>query len=314
MDMDKDQELKALLHNPRYTHPDLSGGVMKKLYEEQKQTVRGPFWMKHKISLMVAAGMLLTASTGFAAVQYQSLKNNQGEVVYQVKPAQEFTAYEEEEVQRLTISRELGEELLAPGTAAIFYILDHNPDGKLDTRYQPVEYTDLSSLRIKLSGESLTLADALPGGYEFKEAAASFAPVTLLNPPTADEEAAIAGQLRKQAEAAGRSYGMMPVELSDQILNLTAVYKQGEQEIQVTATRSEGEFTAYVDEKVEFTAEKLVTGGTEMIYTKYKGGNSLTWSEEIPGSGQTYQYQIDEMSGQFLSKEEMIALAKPLLP
>lgn len=81
----------------------------------------------------------------------------------------------------------------------------------------------------------------------------------------------------------------------------------------MTTTRSEGEFTAYVDEQVDFTAEKAVVNGTEMIYTKYKGGNSLTWSAAVPGSRDTYQYQIDEMSGQFLSKEALIAIAKPLL-
>lgn len=311
MDTDKDQELKALLHNPRFSHPDISGEVMQRLYAGHQ--VKGAFWMKHKISLLVVAGMLLTASTGFAAVQYQSLKNKQGEVVYQVKPAKAFPAYEEEELQRLNLSHELGEALLEKGTAAIFYVLDHNPDGKLDTEYKPLVYTDLSSLRNKLSAQSLTVADKLPGGYEFQTATAYFQPVTLLHPPTPDEEKAIADQLRKQAEAAGRNYGIMPVELSDQILNLTAVYKQGEQEIKVTTTRTEGEFTAYVDEKVDFTAEKAVVNGTEMIYTKYKGGNSLTWSAAVPGSRDTYQYQIDEMSGQFLSQEALIAIAKPLL-
>ncbi|KHL96548.1 hypothetical protein QW71_06315 [Paenibacillus sp. IHB B 3415] len=311
MDTDKDQELKELLHNPRFSHPDISGEVMKRLYAGHQ--VKGAFWMKHKINLLVVAGMLLTASTGFAAVQYHSLKNKQGEVVYQVKPAKAFPAYEEEELQRLNLSHELGEALLEKGTAAIFYVLDHNPDGKLDTEYKPLVYTDLSSLRNKLSAQSLTVADKLPGGYEFQTATAYFKPVTLLHPPTPDEEKAIADQLRKQAEAAGRNYGIMPVELSDQILHLTAVYKQGEQEIKVTTTRSEGEFTAYVDEQVDFTAEKAVVNGTEMIFTKYKGGNSLTWSAAVPGSRDTYQYQIDEMSGQFLSKEALIAIAKPLL-
>ncbi|WNS42405.1 DUF4367 domain-containing protein [Paenibacillus sp. MMS20-IR301] len=306
--MDMNQELKALLHNPHFRHPDLSGQVMQRLYTGEREA-RKPFWLKYKISLLVTAGLLLTASTGFAAVQYQSLKNRQGELVYQVKPAQEFPAFEEEELQRLNLSRELGEELLAPGTAAIFYILEHNPDGKLDTQNKPVNYSDLASLRTKLSGQDLALAGTLPGGYKFQEAAAYFEPVT----PATDEEAAIADQLRKQAEAAGRSYGMMPVRLSDQILNVTAVYKQGDQEVTVTARRATGVSTAYVDEQVDFTAEKVTAGDTQMIYTKYKGGNSLSWSLDIPGSDETYQYQLDEMSGQFLSKEEMIALAEPFL-
>ncbi|MNI30029.1 hypothetical protein D3C73_838580 [compost metagenome] len=53
-----------------------------------------------------------------------------------------------------------------------------------------------------------------------------------------------------------------------------------------------------------------------MIYTQYKGGNSLTWSAETPvdgGEQEILQYQIDEMSGQYFSKEELVRLAGPFL-
>lgn len=71
-----------------------------------------------------------------------------------------------------------------------------------------------------------------------------------------------------------------------------------------------GEFTAYVDEKVDFTSEKVVVDGVEMIYTKSKGENSIVWTAEVPGSTELYQYQIDDMSGQYLSKADMIEIAK----
>ncbi|MNI59057.1 hypothetical protein D3C73_1142000 [compost metagenome] len=132
----------------------------------------------------------------------------------------------------------------------------------------------------------------------------------MVNPPTPEEEAATAEKLRKQAEASKREYAMMPVELSNQLLNVRTVYAQGKNEIAVTIVKSKGEFTAYVDEKVEFTSEKVVVDGVEMIYTQYKGGNSMAWTAEVPGSTEHYQYQIDDMSGQYLSKAEMIEIAK----
>ncbi|MNN96863.1 hypothetical protein D3C81_2159180 [compost metagenome] len=67
-----------------------------------------------------------------------------------------------------------------------------------------------------------------------------------------------------------------------------------------------------MDEDVDFTSEKLTVRGVDMIYTQYKGGNSLTWSAGTAGQ-EILQYQIDEMSGQYFSKEELVRLAGPFL-
>ncbi|QQZ62578.1 hypothetical protein JI735_08380 [Paenibacillus sonchi] len=308
MRFDKDQDLKELLRSPQFNETDLSGKVMKRLYAGQSGKER--FLVKYKVSVMVIAGMLLTASSGFAAVQYQSLKNKQGEVTYQVKPAKVAPVPQEEELQRWKISRDLGDKLLQEGSAAVFYVVAHNPNRQMDTRFKPVTFTDLSVLRSKLSGQPVVIADSLTGNYAFKSAKVSFKPVNMVNPPTAEEEAAMAEKLRKQAEASNQEYAMMPVELSNQLLHIETIYAQGKNEIAVTITKSKNEFTAYVDEKVDFTSEKVVVDGVEMIYTKYKGGNSMVWTAEIPGSTELYQYQIDDMSGQYLSKADMIEIAK----
>ncbi|CQR59114.1 hypothetical protein [Paenibacillus riograndensis] len=308
MRFDKDQDLKELLRSPQFSETDLSGKVMKRLYAGQSGKER--FLVKYKVSVMVIAGMLLTASSGFAAVQYQSLKNKQGEVTYQVKPAKEASVPQEEELQRWKISRDLGDKLLQEGSAAVFYVVAHNPNRQMDTRFKPVTFTDLSVLRSKLSSQPVVIADSLTGNYAFKSARVFFKPVNMVNPPTPEEEAATAEKLRKQAEASKQEYAMMPVELSNELLNIRTVYAQGKNEIAVTIVKSKGEFTAYVDEKVDFTSEKVVVDGVEMIYTKYKGGNSIVWTAEVPGSTELYQYQIDDMSGQYLSKADMIEIAK----
>ncbi|MBT2289296.1 hypothetical protein J7E73_09135 [Paenibacillus albidus] len=310
MRLDKDQDLKELLRNPQFSETDLSAKVMKRLHAGAGQSRKERFLVKYKVSVLVIAGMLLTASSGFAAVQYQSLKNKQGEVTYQVKPLKEAPAYEEEKLQRLRISRDLGDKLLQEGSAAVFYVVAHNPNGEMDTRFKPVTFTDLSELRSKLSGQPVVIADSLTDNYTFKSAQVFFEPVNRVNPPTPEEEAATAEKLRKQAEATNQEYAMMPVELSSQLLNIRTVYAQGKKEIAVTIVKSKGEFTAYVDEKVEFTSEKVVVDGVEMIYTRYKGGNNITWAAEVPGSTDLYQYQIDDMSGQSLSKADMIEIAK----
>lgn len=306
-----EKELKEILINAVPGEADLSGSVMRRLYAGQQTKER--FFMKYKIGVLVITGLLLTASSGFAAVHYQTLNNKDGEVTYQVKPATEFPAVQQEEIERLDYSRELAEQLLQEGTAAIFYVVPHNPGGVTDTRSKPVTYTDLPALQARLSGQSVFLTDALPDGYSFHSASVYYKPVNLLSPPSPTEAAATADKLRVMAEQSGQDYAMLPVELSDQLLNMTAAYRQGEQEITVSISKSAGPATTYVDESVDFTAEKLVVHGVEMIYTQYKGGNSLTWSAGIPGGQELLHYQMDEMSGQYFSKEEMIRLAEPFL-
>ncbi|UQZ34415.1 hypothetical protein C2I18_13340 [Paenibacillus sp. PK3_47] len=309
----KEKELKEILLKKDIGDVDLSGRVMKQLYAEQQQKERVNMRYRYKVGVMVITGMLLTASSGFAAVHYQSLSNKNGDVTYQVKPAAEFPAMQEEEIQRLDFSRELGEKLLEEGTAAIFYVIPHNPEGVTDTRLKPVTYSDWSVLQSKLSGQSVKIAEQLAGGYSFHSASVRYMPVNLVNPPAPEEAAATADKLRKQTEQSGKDYAMLPVELSDQIDNLTAAYRQGDKEITVHISRTKGPVTAYMDEQVEFTAEKLVFQGVEMVYTKYKGGNSLAWSAGIPGRQENILYEMHEMSGQYFSKEEMLGMAAPFL-
>ncbi len=169
-------------------------------------------------------------------------------------------------------------------------------------------YSDWSDLQAKLAGQQIGLAGQLPDGYAFQSASVRYEPLT----PAPEEAAAITSKLRKQAEESGKGYALQPVGLSDNLLNVKAAYRLGNDEVTVSISKTDGPATAYVDEQVEFTAEKLTAGGIDLIYTRYKGGNSLTWTAEAP-DGATYQYQLDEMSGQFFSKEEMVRLAEPLL-
>lgn len=170
-------------------------------------------------------------------------------------------------------------------------------------------YSDWSVLQAKLAGQELGLARQLPDGYTFHSASARYEPLT----PSPEEAAAVTDQLRKQAEQSGKGYALLPVGLSDKLLTLTASYRKGDQEVSVRISKTANPSTMYVDDSVDFTAEKLTAGGVELIYTRYKGGNNLTWSVETPGQEGFLLYQIDEMSGQYFSKEEMVGLAEPLL-
>lgn len=286
---------------------------MKKLYAERNKKER--FFVKYKVGVLVAMGMLLTVSSGFAAVKYGVLNNEQGQAVYEVKPSKSAPPqpkYSEEDIKRIGMSRDLAEELLPDGSAAIFYIVPNNPNKQTDTRFKPFVFNDVSALRAKMAGTPVKIPDRLQEDYKFENAKVFFQPVNEVNPPTPDEKAATAEKLRKQAEESGKDYAMMPIELSDELLRLRAVYKRGDQEVAVTVIKSKDTITAYVDEKIDFRQEKITVKGVEMLYTQYldkdgkDGQKNITWN-----NGGEYTYQIDEFSK--LGKEEFIKIAEAYL-
>lgn len=316
MTLDKDQDLKALFHDPQLPDVDLTGEVMRKLHAEQNKKER--FFVKYKVSILVAVGMLLTVSSGFAAMKYDFLKNKQGEVIYEVKPLKQSPppTSSEEERQRLIKVRDLAEQLLPDGSAGLFYVVPHNPDKQTDTSYKPVMFNDAAALRAKLAGKQVKILDRLGESFKFESAKVFFAPVNEVNRPTPEEKAATAEKLRKQAEESSKDYAMMPLELSDDFFHLRTVYKQGDDEVDVTIVKSNnGPFTAYIEEDIDFEQEKIKVKGVEMLYTVYKdkdgkgGRKNITW---INGSsGAEYTYQIDEFCN--MSKEDLIKIAESFL-
>jgi hypothetical protein len=312
--LDKKQELKSIFHDPRVPEADLAGKVMEKLHAEQRPK---RFSLKYKAGLLIAAGMLLTVSTAFGAVKYFSLKNQQGEVVYEVKPLKEAPNGEttEEERQRMVRSRELGDELLKAGMAALFYIVPNNPNHELDTRFKPMNFNDLSALSNKMAKYPVKLPDSVLKTYHFKDASVYFEPVTDVNPPSPEEKAEIVKKLQQQAKLSGKDYGMMPVKLSDKLLSISVVYKNGKDEImtRIADIGAGNQVTGYVDEKINFDQEKIVINGVETMYTTVNGDPStIEWVVEVPGSGLRYAYMIHSKKGD-LTKEQLIEIAESYL-
>ncbi|UFJ39297.1 DUF4367 domain-containing protein [Brevibacillus humidisoli] len=310
--MDKDQDLKELFHNAQLPEVDLTGSVMRKLNANQNKKER--FTVKNKVGLLVVAGVLLTVSSGFAMFKYGSLQNQQGEVVYEVKPSKELEQpqYQEEDLNRLAMSSQLADELLQDGSAAIFYIVPNNPNHQLETEVKSEVFTDASALRSKLKDESAAIMDSLKEDYKFTWARLTFDPVTEVNPLTPKEQAATAEKLRKQAEESNKEYAMMPVELSDDHWRILSTYKKGESEIQVFVSRSDEPTTIYAHDEWNWKSEKIDVNGVEMLYTEYEGGGKgIVWVHEIAGTEQHLQYNIQV--GNDISKEGLIEIAKSYL-
>lgn len=223
-----DQDLRELFHNTPNFKTDLTSSVMHRLQSESKPKER--FYVKYKVSLLVLAGMLLTVSSGFAAVKYHSLKNSHGEVVYQEKSISEAPAianYSDKERKRISIANQAYDKL-DKGTAMLIYVASHNPDHQLDMRFTPFIFQNAADLRKKVNNSDIKLLDKIEGDYTFEWAEAFMSPITDVKPLTSEEEADIAEKLRQKALASNTDYAMMPIEFADDFRHIRSFYKQGD--------------------------------------------------------------------------------------
>lgn len=315
MNMDRDRDLKKLFDDPRIPDTDLTGKVMRVLHAEKKEKER--FFVKYKVALTAFVGMMLMASTGYAAVQYHSLKNKDGEVVYETKSTKEFGKTEsKDEIERFKAFFELKEKVLKNGEAGLFYMVANNPNHQTDLGTKVAIFQNLSHLRDKITDKSIKIPDSVNGNYTFKQAEVMFRNAQEVNPPSSEEKKIMAEKLRKQAEESNQGYAMMPVEMTDQFFLLFATYQNGEDKIGVNITNLSGKSnpTTYIDEKVEFKQEKLQVKGVEMLHTEFGPSqwHELKWVYESPDKKVKYAYTI---SGDInkVSKETLMKIAESYL-
>lgn len=273
--------------------------------------------MKYKVALTAVVGMMLMASTSYAAVQYHSLTNKDGEVVYWTKSTKEQPGQtaSKDERKRYDAFFELKEKVLKNGEAGLFYVVANNKNHQTDLGTKLAPFQNLFQLRDKITDKSVKIADSVNGNYKFKEAQVLFKNAQEVNPPSPEEKKAMAEKLRKQAEKSKQGYAMMPVEMTDQFHSIWVTYQNGEDTIRVTITnlnkKNGGE---YIDEQSEFKQEKVQVKGVEMLHTEFGPAHvhELTWVYESPDKKKRYVYNVQGKMDK-ISKESLMKIAESYL-
>ncbi|AIQ35945.1 hypothetical protein [Paenibacillus sp. FSL R5-0345] len=273
--------------------------------------------MKYKVALTACVGMMLMASTGYAAVQYHSLKNKDGKVVYETKSTKDYVKTEsKDETARFRAFYELKDKVLKYGEAGLFYMVANNPNHETILGTKVTVFQDLSQLREKITDKSIKIADKVNGNYTFQKADVIFKNAQEVNPPSSEEKKKMAEKLRKQAEESNQGYAMMPVEMTDQFFLLFATYQNGEDKIGVDITNLSGksDSTMYIDENVEFKQEKVQVKGVEMLHTEFTPSQTheLKWVYESPDKKVKYAYTLRGDINK-VSKETLMKLAEGYL-
>ncbi|MGZ7443282.1 hypothetical protein [Paenibacillus sp. TH7-28] len=316
MTPDKDQDLKQLFRETQLPEVDLTPKVMSKLRAEKKTKAR--LLGKRRLVLLVMAGMLLAASTAFAASNYYyAFKSKHGDIIWEEKildkSSPEYKKPSLDEQRRSLNSAGLSNDLLKDGEAAIFYVLENNPDHEIDIEWKRVPFHDLTELRSRMAGQPVKLIDRFEGDYQFSHATVSFYPALYENPLTDQEEAEIAEKLRKQAEESGKGYAMMPIEVSKKYWIMMSSYQRnGKTGILVTASKAPGKQTIWMpEESKDNPRETLEVKGIKMLYTEFATGRNIQWVYDIPGSKEAVYYSIQ--TGLQMNKDQVIELAESYL-
>lgn len=273
--------------------------------------------MKYKVVLTACVGMMLMASTGYAAVQYHSLTNKDGKVVYETKSTKDYVKTEsKDETARFKAFYELKDKVLKNGEAGLFYMVANNPNHETILGTKVTIFQDPSQLRDKITDKSIKIADNINGNYTFQKADVIFKNAQEVNPPSSEEKKKMAEKLRKQAEESNQGYAMMPVEITDQFSLLFATYQNGEDNIGVDITNLSGksDSTMYIDENVKFKQEKVQVKGVEMLHTEFAPSQTheLKWVYESPDKKVKYAYTLRGDINK-VSKETLMKLAEGYL-
>ncbi|EST52236.1 hypothetical protein T458_27365 [Brevibacillus panacihumi W25] len=289
---DSHKDIKDLFSDPRIPRQiDVTKAVMEKIQSQKER-----FFVKYKVSLLVAIGILASVTSAYAAVEYLQLKNEQGEVIYQEKDATQApnTTIQAPDLAMLALMQRESEieEQMEPGTAAAVYVKENNPKKSVRTIAKPFEFAKLEDLQNKI-GTQFAIPAALPDGFAFTSSSVEYEVKR-----DYDKE-----ELYKLAEATDQDYVQKPQEWSDQLSHIVVNYAAGEDTIRVAITNIEGvqDNTVYYVNQDERKTEKVVVDQKEAIYSEqpmrestYK---SIVWVTE--DTGKKLEYRISTNSSKW---------------
>lgn len=297
---DSHKDIKDLFSDPRIPQQiDVTKSVMDNIQSQKER-----FFVKYKVSILVAIALIASITTGYAAAQYYQLKNPQGEVLYQEKDVSEYEGKEkivnelDPETQALYDIRWKIEDNMEPGTAAAVYIVAHNPKKQIFTMSRPFEFTSLVDVRKKV-GEQIFVPETLPGGYSFLDASLE----------NSFKQEYNAEALYKQAEQEKKEYVMQPLEWTNELDTLYLTYKEaggGYMHLHISNFENVVNSTRYIVGLDNQKKEVMKIGQIEVLYTEEVRGDQvrrqIVWVTE--NTGKKVQYEL-EASGDVLNKENI---------
>lgn len=316
---DPEHELKRLFQKVEPSGTDLQDRIMSQIHKESAQKER--FIVKHRVGVLLIAGLLLTASTGFAAMNYQSLFNDKGDVLLEEKPLTADPVHQpsQEEQQRLERMNEIWMNEIKPGEAALIYVVPNNPHHQFDIRSNPLRVENFEQLSHMVHVPGIPLSQKLSGAsrtYTFQKASVSMEYKQDVYELSDEKKEALVQELRLQAQTSGQDHALMPVPVTDQfwLSSMTYVSEQNEISLSIMNNKDKEPLIASYDEDLNTTSRKIKIHGQDVIARTYGGDfTELMWVYQEPETKYAYHYTLGVREG-VVPLEELIHIAETLIP
>lgn len=307
-----EEDLKLLFQKVEPTGTTLQNRITNQIAAEKPAYKKERFLVKYKVSFLILLGALLTASTGFAAVKYQSLTSDSGKVLFEEKP---YTHTEdkrtEEEYKRISKMNEIWMNKIKPGQLAFIYVVPNNPNQKIELKGTAHEITNFNQLQkmVRIPNKPLSKEISANNKYKFKDASVHMEHGVDIYKLSDEEKKEIANKLLVEAQANGQDYALMPVPFKDDFWNANINYVSGKNEITLQIIHATSVSASYGSG--ENVSEKIKINGVDVI--KRNNLEKLIWAYEAPETKKAYVYSLRVANGK-ISDEELIEFAKQIIP
>lgn len=270
MKPNSNQDLRELFHKAEPPHADLSGPVMKQPQGElpKRQGLDRPY-LKYRVSVIIATCILLSISTGFAAVHLYSLTNSKGGTVYEEKifePSILEKKNPQEELRNREVAK-LSYKPLKPGESAALYIAANNPHQTLNLVTGPgLGFKDARALTEELKNQEIKLTNSIRTSrqvYSFDRASLSY---HTPKPLTAEAETSLTEELKRQALESDVGYAMALLETVKDNWNMYISYKSADGQIVIQPRKSKEKLTIYFNENHVDPKEEMKISGVDALY------------------------------------------------
>lgn len=307
-----EEDLKLLFQKVEPTGTTLQNRIINQIEAEKPSYKKERFLVKYKVSFLLLIGALLTASTGFAAVKYQSLTSESGKVLFEEKP---FTHTEdkrtEEEYNRISRMNEIWINKIKPGQLAFIYVVPNNPNQKINLKGMAHEISSFNELQKMVRIPNRPIYKELSANikYKFKNASVYMEEGVDIYKLSDEEKKEIANKLLAEAQANGQDYALMPVPFKDDFWHANVNYVSGKKEFTLQIIHATSVSASYGNG--ETVSEKIKINGEDVI--KRTDSNELIWAYESPKTKKAYVYNLRASTGE-ISDKELLDIAKQIIP
>ncbi|MEJ8545212.1 hypothetical protein [Brevibacillus borstelensis] len=296
-------DVKQLITDTPVPRIDIKDQVLDRLRERQNK--KEEFRVKKRMGLIIAACVVFSVTSAYAAVKVYELKNEQGEVVSKITQTTEDPVVGDHKTYS-----ELLEEVRAsikPGKAAAVYIVPDNPNKIVSFLQTPLISTDQAVIQGEV-GDKFTFPAELAGGYAFKEG-------TVLHEIIRDYKKE---DFYKEAEETKKEVIVKELKVQPNIDNVIATYTHDKREVSLIIKNFENVKYASTEAGPDDTVEKVKVGAQEALYTlnKIKGADGNV--EKIHQTVEFYKEDKKLMINVFttspdMTKKDLLAIAEKLV-